>query len=94
MQSDKGQAWRLAQAAFASRQWDVARRHLETVLASGPSSPAVLLLLSYTYSYLGRYRAAREAALRAASTALRMSLRLPSPTSPTSAPEGETTGRE
>lgn len=69
MQSDKGQAWRLAQAAFASRQWDVARRHLETVLASGPSSPAVLLLLSYTYSYLGRYRAAREAALRAASLA-------------------------
>jgi Tfp pilus assembly protein PilF len=67
MQSDKGRAWQLAQAAFASRQWDVARRHLEAAVSAEPRSPAMLLLLSYTYSYLGQYRAAREAALRAAS---------------------------
>ena len=42
----------------------------------------------------GRAALAQPSAARAASTALRMSLRLPSPTSPTSAPPGPWTGRE
>lgn len=56
-----------AQAHFSARQWLPALDALKMADAQRPGTPAVLVLMSYVESYLGHYRAAREAALAAAS---------------------------
>ena len=63
--------WQAAQQQFARKDWPGARRSLLSILSVQPEHAAALLHLSYVESYLGRYRTARDCALRAQHVELR-----------------------
>ena len=65
MKPATAQLLRQAEVHASRREWPQARATLETALAGDPHNAAVLLQLSYIESLSGRYRAARDHALRA-----------------------------
>lgn len=52
--------------AFSTRDWHRAKQHFSRAVAQDAHAVDAYVLLSYACSYLGEYRSAREAALRAA----------------------------
>jgi len=58
--------WQQAHAHAERREWDEAKACFNAMLEQRPGDPAVLTQLSYVCSLAGQYRAARAAALRAA----------------------------
>ncbi len=66
MQRDQGAAlWQQGAECFAKQQWDAARDAYVALLALRPGHPQTQLQLSYVESYRGRYRSARDYALKA-----------------------------
>lgn len=72
MQPDPSVAlWRRAETQFNAAQWPEAQASYHALLQLHPGHPQALLQLSYVESYLGHYRSAHDAAMRAAAGGVR-----------------------